>query len=157
MKKLLFLLTLCPLMIITSCKDNAEKADNATETVSKEMMLVQEIKAFNDQLPTQVDKATTLLSVSMSGEYVVYEYSVDEDDMDFGQFIEHKEDFRNNIKNYIITMSTPDSEVYAFMSLIRDTGKDLRYQYAGNLSGKVTIIEFSNDDLQEMIKDFDEN
>ena len=54
-------------------------------------------------------------------------------------------------------MCTPNSEVYAFMSLIRDTGRDLRYQYTGNLTGKVTTIEFSNDDLHEMIKDFDQN
>ena len=157
MKKLLFLLMLCPLMMITSCRDNAEKANNATETVSKEMLLVQEIKAFQDQLPMQVDEATTLLSIFKEGEHVIYEYSVDEDDMDFKQFIEHKEEFRNNIKKQIMAMNTPDSEVYAFMSLLRDTGKGLRYQYAGNLSGKVTIIEFSNDDLQEMIKDFEEN
>ncbi len=157
MKKLLFLLMLCPLMMITSCKDNAEKANNTTKTTTKEMLLAQEIKATNDQLPIQVDEATTLLSVSKLGEYVIYEYSVNEGDMDFKQFIEHIEDFRNNIKDQIITMSTPNTEVYAFMSLIRDTGRDLRYQYTGNLTGKVTTIEFTNDDLHEMIKDFDQN
>ena len=65
MKKL-FLLLMFPLLMITSCKDNAEKANNsnnATETVSKEMLLEQEIKAFNEQLPIQVDEATTLLSM----------------------------------------------------------------------------------------------
>lgn len=160
MKKLLFLLMLCPLMMITSCKDNVEKADNAAtaaENVSKEKLLEQEIKATNEQLPIQVDEATKLLSVSKHGEYVIYEYSVNEGDMAFKQFIDHKEDFKNNIKDQIIAMSSPNSEVYAFMSLIRDTGRDLRYQYTGNLTGKVTTIEFTNDDLHEMIKDFDQN
>ena len=159
MKKLFFLL-MFPLLMITSCKDNAEKANNSnniTETVSKEMLLEQEIKAFNEQLPIQVDEATTLLSMFKDEEYVIYEYSVDENDMDFKQFIEHKEEFRNNIKNYIISKSTPDSELYAFMSLVRDTGNNLRYQYIGNKSGKATIFEFSNDDLKEMITDFDKN
>ena len=160
MKKLLLLLMLCPLMMISSCKDNAENTSDAnnvadTATVSKEMLLDQEIKATNDQLPFQVDEATTLLSVVKDSECVVYEYSVNEGDMDFKQFINNIEDFRNNIKNQIIAMSTPDSEVYAFMSLLRDTGRDLRYQYTGNQSGKVTTIEFTNDELQEMIKDFD--
>lgn len=163
MKKLLFILMLCPLMMITSCKDNAEKGNNgnnATDTtnpVTKEMLLAQEIKASNELFPMQVEEGTTLLSLIKDGNHVIYEYSVDEDIMDFKPFIENKEGIKNNIKNQIITMNTPNSEAHAFMSLVRDTGKDLRYQYTGNKSGKVAIFEFTNDDLHEMITDFDEN
>lgn len=157
MKKLLLILMLCPLMMITSCKDNAEKANNSFETASKEMLLAQEIMASNEQFPVQVEVGTTLLSLTKYENHVIYEYTVDEDITDFKPFIENKEQIKNNIKNQIIAMNIPNTEAHAFMSLVRDTGNDLRYQYTASKSGKVATFEFTNDDLHEMIKDFDEN
>lgn len=148
MKKLFFLLMICPLMMLTSCKDN--KGSNAKE----ELLLEQEMKATNAQLPMQVDVATTLMSVTIDGDMVTYKYLVDEDAMDYAQFIDQREQFRNDLKKQIVAMSTPNSEMHAFMSLLKVTGKDLRYQYKGNRSGMITTIDFPNDELQEMIKDF---
>ena len=147
MKKLFFLLMLCPLLMVVSCKDNTGSASN-------EALLDKEIAASNKNMPMQVDNATTLLSLSRDGDVVTYEYVIDENAMDYAQFIDQKEKFRINLKNQIIALSTPDSELYGFMSLIKATGKNLRYQYKGNRSGLITTIDFPNDEIQEMIKDF---
>ena len=81
-------------------------------------MLEQEMKATNAQLPMQVDVATTLMSVTIDGDMVTYKYLVDEDAMDYAQFIDQREQFRNDLKKQIVAMSTPNSEMHAFMSLV---------------------------------------
>ena len=63
MKKLLFVLLLCPLMVMTSCRDSSGSNNKA-----KELLLANDIKAANDQFPMQVDYATTALSVALEGD-----------------------------------------------------------------------------------------
>jgi hypothetical protein len=151
MKKLFLILMLCPLMMLMpSCTGNADKSAN---NLSKEVLLDQEIASSNAQMPIQMDNATTLLSLSRDGEIVTYEYLLDENEVDFSQFIEDKAQHRNKLSNQITLLSTTEPSMHAFMSLLKETGKSLRYRYKGNSSGVVVTIEFSNDELQEMIKD----
>ena len=149
MKKLLFILMLCPLLMITSCKDNAK---TGTDANSMEILLDKEIAASNAQFPVKVDFATTLKSLSRDGNIVTYEYEIDENAFDFDSLAAEKERFRSQLENQIAIMSTPNSEVYVFMTMLRDTGNELRYLYKGNPSGKTMVIEFTNDELKKIIK-----
>ena len=151
MKKILFILMLCPLLMISSCKDNANTNPSAN---SKEILLDKEIEASNAQFPVQVDDATTLMSLSRDGNIVTYEYEIDESAFDFETFTAQKESFKSQLEKQIAVLSTPNSEVYVFMSLLKDTGNSLRYLYKGNRSGKTMVIEFSNDELKQIIKEY---
>lgn len=159
MKKFLLIFMLCPLLMVMSCRDNTATNNETTTTVSAdassmEMALEKEIYASNAQMPMQVDYATTLRSVTRDGNVVTYEYGIDESVFNFDDIIARSDDFKANLKEQIKLMSSPDSEVYTFMSLLKKTGKDLRYLYKGKNSGKTMTIVITNDELKELIQDF---
>ena len=137
-------------MMITSCKDSSNTSSVAT---TKDLILDQEIEVFNAQFPVKMDNASTLVSLTRDGDVVTYEYEIDESVFDFEKFIAQKDTFRSQLENQITATSTPNSEFYAFVSLLRDTDKALHYLYKGIPSGKTVVIEFSNDELKKMIKD----
>lgn len=158
MKKFLLILMFCPLLMVMSCRDNTATSSEtapSTNANSMEAALEKEIYASNAQMPMQVDYATTLRSVTRDGNVVTYEYGIDESVFDFDDIIARNEEFKANLKDQIKLMSTPDSEVYTFMSLLQKTGKDLRYLYKGNSTGKTMTIVITNDELQELIRDLD--
>ncbi|MBQ3364797.1 MAG: hypothetical protein IJG42_12705 [Muribaculaceae bacterium] len=159
MKKFLLIFMLCPLLMVMSCRDNTATSNETTTTVSAdansmEAALEKEIYASNAQMPMQVDYATTLRSVTRDGNVVTYEYGIDESVFNFDDIIARSEDFKANLKEQIKLMSSPDSEVYTFMSLLKKTGKDLRYLYKGKNTGKTMTIVITNDELKELIQDF---
>lgn len=159
MKKFLLIFMLCPLLMVMSCRDNTATNNETTTTVSAdansmEMALEKEIYASNAQMPMQVDYATTLRSVTRDGNVVTYEYGIDESVFNFDDIIARSEDFKANLKEQIKLMSSPDSEVYTFMSLLKKTGKDLRYLYKGKNTGKTMTIVITNDELKVLIQDF---
>ena len=59
--------------------------------------------------------------------------------------------FRAELKERLVATCMPDSELYAFLSLLSDTGKSLRYEYTSSLAGKVILFEFTNDEIKEMM------
>lgn len=159
MKKFLLIFMLFPLLMVMSCRDNTATNNETTTTVSAdassmEMALEKEIYASNAQMPMQVDYATTLRSVTRDGNVVTYEYGIDESVFNFDDIIARSDDFKANLKEQIKLMSSPDSEVYTFMSLLKKTGKDLRYLYKGKNTGKTMTIVITNDELKELIQDY---
>ena len=150
MKKLFFILLIFPLMMVTSCKDNS---GSGISTDSKEALLDKEIAASVSQFPVQVDTATTLVLLSRDGRIVTYDYVLDESAMNFDEFINNKESFKAQLRNNIVVVCTPSSDFRTFMTLLRDTDKELHYRYKGKNSGMTVTIEFSNDEIKDLIKD----
>lgn len=146
MKKLLFVLLLCPLMVMTSCRDSSGSNNKA-----KELLLVNDIKAANEQFPMQVDYATTALSVALEGDYVVYSYEVNESLVDMADL--DPESFKKQLKNNFTAAYKTQPDYHMSMSLVKETEKSLRYKYKGSLSGKTIAIDFSNAELHEMFED----
>ena len=138
MKKVFFILLLLPLLLVTSCKDNTGSGLSAD---SKEALLDKEIAASVAQFPMQVDDATTLVLLSRDGNVVTYDYVLDESKMNFDEFIANKESFKAQLRNNIVVVCTPSSD------------KELHYRYTGKPSGRLVTIEFSNDEIKELIKD----
>lgn len=143
MKKLFFILLLCPLMILTSCKDNSKVNVGAD---AKELLLDQEIEKTKDIFPMQIDNATTLVSMKRDGDIVSYEYVFDENERAF----DGQEAFKKQLRDNLVFVSQSATELYAFMTLLRDTGKTLRYDYKGMQTGKSIVIDFTNEDLHEI-------
>lgn len=141
---------ICPLMMLTSCRDNANSNVGAN---SIDALIDQEIEATNKQFPMQIDNATTLLSMSRDGNVVTYNYSIDEGVLDFDEFTAHEVSFKEQLRNNIIVASSPSTEFHAFLILLRDSDKELHYRYKGNRSGKTMAVGFSNDDIKSLIRD----
>ena len=150
MKKLFLILLFLPLMMVTSCKDNTGSGISAD---SKDALLDKEIAASVAQFPMQVDDATTLVLLSRDGNVVTYDYALDESKMNFDEFIANQESFKAQLRNNIVVVCTPSSDFHTFMTLLRDTDKELRYRYKGKPSGRSVTIEFSNNEIKELIKD----
>lgn len=150
MKKLFVILLIFPLMMVTSCKDNSGSGMSAD---SKDALLDKEIEASVSQFPMQVDNATTLVLLSRDGRIVTYDYVLDESVMNFDEFIANKESFKEQLRNNIVVVCTPPSSFRPFMTLLRDTDKELHYRYKGKTSGRSVTIVFSNDEIKELIKD----
>ena len=148
MKKLFLILMIVPLMMATSCKDSAKTGSNAN---TKEALLDQEIKASNAQLPAQMDYVLTLMTLYRDGDIVIYEYKFDEHKVSYDDMLVNQEKFRTQIKEGLVAESMPNSEFHAFLSLMRDTGKSLRYKYTGSLTGQEILFEFSNDEIKELM------
>ena len=149
MKKLYFILMLCPLMWFTSCSDSSNSGSKASDLE----LLDKEIEATNAQLPMQIDYVTTFLEVSRSFGVVTYKYEIDENEIDFDDMQAHKVSFRAGLKGNLTSMCVPGSDLYAFLSLMSKAGAVLQYEYKGNLTGKIFTIEFSKDEIQAMLKD----
>ena len=118
-----------------------------------DLLLDKEIEMGNAQYPIKLDNFTTLISISRDGNVVTYEYEIDESVVVFEKVFPSKDTSKHQLENQLAAMSTLNSELYAFMSILRDTGKELHYLYKGNYSGKTMIIEFTNDELKKLIKD----
>ena len=138
-------------MMVTSCRDNANTNTNM-DVATKDALIDQEIEASNAQLPMQVDYATTLLAMSRDDSIVTYQYELDENEVEFEDIFANQVSFRADLKEKLTAGSETDLELNAFLTLLSETGKVLRYSYTGNLSGQVVSLEFSNDEIKEMIQ-----
>ena len=152
MKKLVFAMMLCPvLLLMASCTGSTDNAGSTVSSVSdaggSEMeKLDADLRISNAQMPMKVDYATTLLSITRDGHVVTYHYEVDEDAVAFEDLVEYQEDFRTNLKKEIKGASA----VTDFVSLVLDAGCELCYEYKGNQSGRTMELEFGKDELETM-------
>lgn len=141
MKKLFFVLMLCPLlMLMASCTGSTGN--------SKYKALDAEIELANQQMPMQMTHAITLTGMLRDGFVVSYVYEVNEEVLTLDNFIADETAFKANMVNEIVN----NTEVVRFFTLIADAGCDLQYVYNGSHSGKTTIISFTNAELKEMCK-----
>lgn len=153
MKKLFFVLMIFPLMMVTSCKDNANTTNSNMNAITKDALIDQEIEAYNAQLPIQVDYASTLLALSREDSVVTYQYEFDEYKIEYEDMYANQVNFMADVKEKLTAACASNSELHTFFSLLSETGKVLHYDYRGNLSGRALMFEFSNDEIKEMVKD----
>jgi len=149
MKKLFFVLMLCPLLMLTmpSCSGGTGSTNSGTDKTKMEL-LDKEIDLSNHQMPMQVDFATTLMSLKRQSMTVSYQYVVDEDAIDMDEVIANQRPFKTTLENQITTVK----EAKYFASMVADAGCDLHFVYDGNHSAKNVTIEFTNAELKSILK-----
>ena len=151
MKKLLFILLLCPMMLFISCKDSG--SNSSVEQNSNEALINQDIEVSNADFPAKVDFATTIMHVSNDGDCVTYHYEVDESMLDFDAFIANIDHFREEQKVNLVASGATNPDIVTFAGLLNKTGKAMRHEYKGNQTGRVVSFEYSSDELHEMFGD----
>lgn len=134
------MLLACVLMLsFAACKSEKEKA---VEQLSNTM------EQLGIEYPVQVDEATLWTNTTFEEPFMVYHYTLDEDD--FGEDVDvHaamegmeyqlKQLLRESLKEAVHMDNTKD--------LLTKAGLGVRYQYTFSNSGKVKNIDFSADEV----------
>lgn len=122
--------------------------DVKNNPASDEDMLDWQIKSANAVTPQAVDEITTLVSLERDGNQLTYVYEVDDTNMDFTQFIDGQEQFRQGLMANLEAFSTQQSSFGHFLKLLCRSGKSLCYSYRAKSSGRAVNINFTNSDLR---------
>lgn len=105
-------------------------------------LLEMQVEATNVQLPLAVDEVTTLKQVTIENNYVVYNYTIDEDNTDISMLKENESILHSSVKENLYNNSDPT--VSYFIECCKNAGTNLIYRYVGSNSNEV-ILEFKID------------
>ena len=133
---------------VTFTADDLKAAEDNTNP-SAEDKLYAEIEATNMQLPMQVDEVTVLEKLVVEGNSVVYLYLVDESRVSIDDMKSNTDATKENLKSMLMNGGPL---VQAFLKKVVDTGRDLRYRYAGSESGESMEVVFTPADLQNILQ-----
>lgn len=115
-----------------------------------EELLDWQLKSTNAMMPLAVDEFTTLVSLERSGRQLTYVYEVDDLNMDFTDFVDGKDQFRQTLMANLEAANTQQSSFSQFLKLVCRSDMALSYQYRAKSSGQVVNIDFTNADLKEI-------
>ena len=129
--------------------EEVEAAINASpDDVNYEEELQSQIKTANTQCPNQVDQMTVLDSISQNDEFVIYNYTVAEDNIK----ITDMEGQATNMKAMLAAnMQQNMAAMRIFLLCCINTNHGLQYRYVGSESGQEFNIYFAKGNLQELI------
>lgn len=127
-------------------------ADDIKESLAKPTSTADNAKVFinnsvemeNSRCPYKVDEATTMLSARLDGDYVIYQYRVDDSQLNI-------EDFDNAarmVKNNILNMFHNDVALKQFAEALVSLNKSLIYRYEFNNSPESIDIVITTDELR---------
>ena len=138
-------------MVVTSCKGNVDGGTKTDSKEAKELLIDKDIEETNTQFPMPVDIATTAVSVSRDGDVVIYHFEVNEGLLEIESFIENQETMKSELRKSLVDVLNQDPSFREIMNLMKETGKCLKYEYKGSKSGKTMVIEFTTDEISEML------
>ena len=58
---------------------------------------------------------------------------------------------KSELKKNILDLLNRDSSFRNSMNLMKETGKCMKYEYKGSKSGKTMVIEFTTDEISELL------
>lgn len=111
-----------------------------------EDLLNQQAAIYNQQLPQDMGDGLVLTNFSVEGEYVVYTCEADENQVSIDYLRENQKELNSAMKLFLIPeLDNPAGKI--LLDLCKETGKDIKYRYIGNPSGKQVEIEISVDEI----------
>jgi len=130
--------------------DELETALNKTTgDVDFQEELDSQVKIINQQCPSQIDKITTLVNVTMDDESITYHYTIAEESVEMKTLMENVENMKAGLANSIINNM---SSMHTFIVACINTNRSLVYHYVGDNSGDDFSVVFSVDELAELAK-----
>lgn len=111
---------------------------------SSKEQLKADVEAANKECPMTIDEVTVLSSVSMEGNNFVYNYSIDENYVSVADVEQNKAVLRASIKE---RLSNPDQLIQKVIEVCKNANAGLSYRYVGDVSGDVSVINFSPSEL----------
>lgn len=110
-----------------------------------------QIEVSNSMLPKQIDELGDLVSLEQDSISVSYIYSIDEDKASMKQIQAAKDEIATELKTELKEqLTSPKSSSKPFSMLVIKAGKNLRYVYKGDKTGKTVSIDISNQELKEI-------
>lgn len=119
-------------------------ADGEVDPISPRDMLEIMVVTTNAQCPMTIDEVTVLSSVSIEGNNFVYNYSIDENYVSVADVEQNKAVLRASIKE---KLSNPDQLIQKVVETCKNANAGLSYRYVGDISGDVSVINFSPSEL----------
>ena len=119
-------------------------AKGEVDPISPRDMLEILVATTNAQCPMTIDEVTVLSSVSIEGNNFVYNYSIDENYVSVADVEQNKAVLRASIKE---KLSNPDQLIQKVVEVCKNANAGLSYRYVGDISGDVSVINFSPSEL----------
>lgn len=108
--------------------------------------LAAQIAMANAQCPMKVDSETTLESVAVEGNSLIYVYSIDESGSN-SDIIDVINENSDNTRNDIVSSIKTSPEFKPIIKACNDAGLNIIYRYKGATSGKTCDITIDPSDL----------
>lgn len=118
-----------------------------TEEESNRRNLKELVDITNLSFPMEVDEATTVEKLSIEGDWVVYDYTVDEEVVSIDLLEKNKAQMKESLKTNI----SSGMDVRQFAQTCLDCDKGILYRYKGEKSGNTAVVSFSVDDLKKIL------
>ena len=129
--------------------EELQKALNTTpEDVDYEAEFRSQMEAANAQCPYQSSATTVLDSVTVNDDYLVYNYTIDEDNMDMNGMIENPDEVKATLAESL-RMNMSAMRMFALSCV--ETNHGISYHYIGNKSGREFSIDFTIANIRELM------
>lgn len=154
----------CGMTFMASCgnsekrsgKDFVETVDNEDDLNDDEddsdddnaslIQLKNEIKAYNAQLPLNLEDGITCTEAKIAGGECVYYYSVDETKYSIDNFRQNASTMKQTVKSLLTANNAKE-----FTELIVKADIDLKYVYVGDTTGETFELTLSNNELKRLV------
>lgn len=120
---------------------SGDELRKSSEMDADPMELLQaQIDVTNAQMPMQADEATVLNKLTLEGNYVYYNYTIDEDKLSISVMKQNEASMRAYLKQLI---DNPDPTATTFYDACRNAGYGIAHRYVGCYSGEVCEFKFN--------------
>ena len=110
-----------------------------------------QIEITKSMLPKQFDELGDFVSLEQDSISVSFIYSINEEKVSMKQLQAAKDEVATELKTELKEeLTSPKSTSKPLLMLVIKAGKNLRYVYKGNKTGKTVSIDISNQELKEI-------
>ena len=110
-----------------------------------------QIEITKSMLPKQLDELGDFVSLEQDSISVSFIYSINEEKVSMKQLQAAKDEVATELKTELKEeLTSPKSTSKPLLMLVIKAGKNLRYVYKGNKTGKTASIDISNQELKEI-------
>lgn len=117
-----------------------------SEEDSDRMLLQNSIKQEQHRLPTTIERGLKVVDVKDNGKNLVYTCEVDENLYEIITMEESKDELKSNMRSML-----KDRSMRQQAKILSKLNKGFVYEYVGNPSGKKVVIEFTPEELGEIV------
>lgn len=126
-------------------KDEVEDIANGNiDPVSPRELLEINVASTNAQCPMKISDAMTMSSVSLEGNYFVYNYSVNEQYASVEAIEASQSEVRASIKQML---ASDDPTIQRLVAICKEANTGAMFRYIGDTSGYTCTIKFESSEL----------
>lgn len=134
---------------------NIEKLSTKKATIEEKCtaMLEETLQEINQNYPEKIGQLNTIEKVGVEGSYVVYDYTFDEDIIEYDELYEMHDELLTELKNNMLSPEMlNDAEVKYFIRIVIKANKGIRTRYTGCNSGKSFYVSIPAHELKQIFE-----